>query len=355
MAIIFMDSYDHYTSLSERGWINYGTSISPGITASYGRYSTAGIAVNDWGRGGYLPLGADNSSGGVAFAFYMSAWPNPDRELMSLMDGLTKQVGLYISTVGVLYVKGGAGTNLGNIATLPRSTWIHLELTTTISTTVGTVTVCVNGVNLLSLTSKNTQASGAAQFNAIGLMQGSSGGGGTDNRFDDLIVYSGTTFVGDLRVQYLAPSNAGIRTNFTPLSDANWSNVDDATPNDNDYNSSNVVGATDLFAMPNIGNGVVHGVQTVLRYKKDDAGFRTVQPVFYRADVDDGGLPPPSTTPRWYRGTKASVYDSFWKSYQVLNTSPLSGLSWTKDEINALQFGYAVGDAAMFTIDASVV
>jgi len=354
MAIIYMDSYDYYTSLSERGWINL-VPISPGITASYGRYSTAGIAVNDWGRGGYLPLGADNSSGGVAFAFYMSAWPSSDRELMSLMDGLTKQVVLCISTVGVLYVKGGAGTNLGNIATLPRSAWIHLELTTTISTTVGTVTVRVNGINLLSLTSKNTQASGAAQFNAIGLMQGSSGGGGTDNRFDDLVVYSGTTFVGDLRVQYLAPSNAGIRTNFTPLSGANWSNVDDATPNDNDYNSSNVVGATDLFAMSDIiGNGVVHGVQTVLRHKKDDAGSRTVQPVFYRADVDDGGTPP-STTPRWYRGTKAPVYDSFVPSTQILATSPLSGLSWTRDEINALQYGYAVGDAAMFTIDAELV
>jgi hypothetical protein len=131
--------------------------------------------------------------------------------------------------------------------------------------------------------------------------------------------------------------------------------VDELTNPDAEYNSSDVVGATDLFAMPNIGNGLVHGVQSVLRYKKDDAGFRTVQPVFYRADVDDGGDPPPSTTPRWYGGTKVPVFDTFVGSTQMLATSPLSGLAWTKDEINALQFGYAVGDAAMFTIDATVV
>jgi len=303
-------------------------------------------------------LKASYSTTYIGFAFRTSALRSAG--ILIFRNDASNLVTLSLTSVGRLAVVRGdynSGALLGtSIDNLLINVYYYIEVKIVSHSTAGSVVVRVNGVEWLNLTDQNTTST---SVNSIGWFYNPSGFQAFTVDIDDIYVLdtSGTNnnFLGDTRVQYLAPSGAGIRTNFTPLSSTNWSNVDDATPNDNDYNSSSVVGATDLFAMPDIGNGLVHGVQTVLRYKKDDAGFRTVQPVLYRADVDDGGLPPPSTTPRWYRGTKVPVYDTFAGSTQVLDTSPLSGLSWTKDEINALQFGYAVGDAAMFTIDAKLV
>jgi hypothetical protein len=354
MAIIFMDSFDHYSSILQR-W-DYANNVY----ISTGRFGNGG-----WARGisanptSIYKAGLTSSSDGtLGFAFY------DDNEGMQAgnkivgvwEDGTTH---LYVANETVypilLSVYRGDGTKIGTgTISFPKVTWAHVELTYVIGDApVGSFQLRINGIVSCSGSSIDTRNSGTGIVNGL-QFYAPTANGSQGIRFDDVYLATGATPLGDLRVQYITPSGPGIRTNFTPLSGSNWANVDETTANDNDYNSSNVVGATDLFSMPDLGNVSVHGVQTVLRYQKDDAGSRTVQPVFYRADVDDGGTPP-STTPRWYRGTKVPVYDTFAGSTQLFATSPLSGLSWTKDEINALQFGYAVGDAAMFTIDAKLV
>jgi hypothetical protein len=106
----------------------------------------------------------------------------------------------------------------------------------------------------------------------------------------------------------------------------------------------------DLFTMSDLaGNGLIRGVQTISRVKKDDAGFRKAEPVFHKAS----GL---GETTRWYQGRVEPVGDTFgYFALQVFETSPDTGVAWTVDEVNALQYGYAVGDAGMFTLDAKLV
>ena len=358
MAIIFMDSFDQ--SLSAYPKWDYHAN---GGIATGGRYGNKAYISGYSGNPSFLQKNYLNagSSGSFGFAMYdMANGMQASDKVGAVVESGSNH--LYVANESIypilLSVYRGDGTKLGTgTATFPKQLWAHVELTYTIGDAPnGSFTLRINGIVSCSGSGIDTRNGGSGAVDGIAFFAPTMDGGGSI-WFDDVYISTGATPLGDLRVQYLAPSGAGVRTNFTPLSGSNWSNVDESlgTPNDADYNSSNVVGATDLFAMPDIGNGVVHGVQTVLRYRKDDAGFRTVQPALYRADVDDGGLPPPSTTPRWYRGTKMPVYDTFAGSTQMLATSPLSGLSWTKDEINALQFGYAVGDAAMFTIDAKLV
>ena len=112
----------------------------------------------------------------------------------------------------------------------------------------------------------------------------------------------------------------------------------------------NQPGAMDLFTMADLaGSGLVRGVQAISRAKKDDAGFRKASPVFYKASGLGG-------TARFYKGSQVPVLDSFSNlPLQMFNTSPDTGVAWTVDEVNALQCGYAVGDAGMFTLDAKVV
>ena len=360
MAIIFMDSFDHYATANVGQKYAYVNGDAVTISVGGGRRGTSALYLtNNDSVAMSLPRTPSTVILGVAMmrvgGYYLPAAP-------SVIRFNNDPAGVQHCYLGFdasyrLYVARGSTTLATGTTIIEMNKWYYLEFKVKIHDTLGTVQLRLNGVNdFTPLTGQDTSNGSPSTLTSISI--GPTNVGAT--YFDDLYVCDDTggsndNFLGDTAITYCAPSGSGVRTNFTPYTLTNWQNVDDATPNDNDYNSSNVVGATDLFAMPDIGNGTVHGVQSVLRYKKDDAGSRTVQPVFYRADVDDGGDPPPSMTSRWYRGTKTSAYDSFWGSYQILDTSPLSGLSWTKDEINALQYGYAVGDAAMFTIDAKLV
>ena len=355
MAIVFMDSFDHSSSAFPKWDYANNTNMQAGRFGNAVRLrgvggSTIGLSKSN------LSIG---SSGTLGFGFYDEpTGMNTGNRQAIIREGSTEHLYLANETIYPirLSVYRGDGTKLGTgTITFPKSAWVHIELTYTIGDAPnGSFELRINGVLSCSGSGIDTRNGGSSGVSDGVAFVSPNWDGSWGSLLDDVYVASGATPLGDLRVQYLAPTGPGVRTQFTPSTGANWSTVDDATPADGDYNQSNVVSAMDLFSMPDIGNYVVQGVQTVLRHKKDDAGFRTIQPVLYRADVDDGGTPP-SSTPRWYRGTQVSAYDTFVGSTQMLATSPLSGLSWTRDEINALQFGYAVGEASMFTLDAKVV
>jgi hypothetical protein len=244
----------------------------------------------------------------------------------------------------------GDGTKLSSgTIVFPTDVWSYMEIRYSISDTVGSYELRINGTASTSGSGVDTRNGGSGVMNSIAFYHNDISGDFAST-IDDLYVTNDTVFFGDTRVEYLAPTGPGIKTQLAPSAGSNWQTVDESVPSDTDYNSSSTPGAMDLFGMRNLaGNGLIYGVQSILRCKKDDAGFRSVKPAFFKA----GGI---GSTDRYYTGNKSFVGDGFFSvPAQIYDTSPDTGTAWTVDEVNALQYGYAVGDAGMFTLDAKLV
>jgi hypothetical protein len=239
-----------------------------------------------------------------------------------------------------------------NVGLLPVNEWIFIEVKIVIAGSPnGSVLIKINGVTEINATGINTGTGYVSSFDF-------SHQHGSETSFsaylDDLIVGDGTGDSntippGDARVEYLLPIGAGSKTEFTPLAGTNWGNVDDTPGHDDaDYNSSPDTGATDVFAMSNLtGNGLIHGTQSVIRCRKDDAGYRKIRSAFYKpVGVGD--------TVRLYGGTDAGVGDSFAYYKEIIEKSPDTGAAWTTEELADTQFGYSIGGGSQFSADAWV-
>jgi len=359
MALLFMDGFDTYNAMASfagHGWTFPGSSNA--ISFPAGRFG--GNAINlysAWQQWSQIktPLSTLPSTVIVGTAFYSSKGLPTAVDFARFTDGGSTQMSItWDTSTWQLRVNNGT-TTWPTTYTYTAGSWVYIEWKIVFGTGVsGSTSVRVNGIQVLNQASINTAPSGSARTDGYMLFQ-LTGAEGSNFTIDDLYICDGTgatnnTFLGDIRVQYLVPTGAGVKTQFTPSTGSNWQTVDEVPASDTDYNSANSPGAMDLFQMANLaGNGLVYGVQTISRSKKDDAGFRKAAPVFYKAS----GL---GETARFYKGSQAPVIDNFLNlPLQMFNTSPDTGVAWTVDEVNALQYGYAVGDAGMFTIDARLV
>jgi len=358
MAIVFMESFDYWSDIFVHGYTrdsNSRDNYYGWISAGGGRGGSNAFMSQRGQYGAFAPFGTALSTATVGFWFNQVGIRSAEAQYnFGLMSGTTFMISYQIQQDGTMIVYRGRGTaELGRTASglfTPGARYIETKVK--IDPSVGTVELRSNGATILSLTGKNT---GSGTISGFAFSASYNDSSSQDIYYDDMYVTDETPpnagFLGDIRVEYLVPTGAGVKTQFTPSTGSNWQTVDEiTTPSDTDYNSASTLGAMDLFGMQNLaGNGLVYGVQTDIRTKKDDAGHRRVKPVFYKASGS-------GETSRFYAGSQSPVLDTFINSpIQIYNTSPDTGVAWTVDEVNALQYGYAVGEAGMFTIDAKLV
>jgi len=345
MAIVLMEGFDKWSSFAD-WYANSGASSTlTSLSTNGGRWGNKALNVS-----AYVNMWLPSAYSTVIWGFAWKAVSSSDPMYISLQDTTTVQCVLRF-TGGIPYFQRGSTTIATGTQVITTSAWNYYEIKLTVHPSAGSFEVRVNGVVQMSGSGVNTRVTANNQVNQYGFSH--YGGGGNHNFCDmylcDTSGSANTDFLGDTRVEYLVPTGAGVRSQFTPSAGSNWQTVDDVA-GDTDYNSNNQPGAMDLFTMADLaGSGLVRGVQAISRAKKDDAGFRKASPVFYKASGLGG-------TARFYKGSQVPVLDSFSNlPLQMFNTSPDTGVAWTVDEVNALQCGYAVGDAGMFTLDAKVV
>ena len=357
MAIIFMDSFDHYATAQA------GAKYTGGFNGNIG-------AIGRFGTNGYYRGGNEAAARPignipvviVGCAFQDTILPSGSGErapAFTFFQGGEHQVSISMEAGGYLVARRGtiSGTAIATSTTqFSGATWYYIEIKIKFHGSTGTLDMNVNGVADAGFakTGLNTIVSANAWIDTVRLGGNQYGQVPGSLYYDDVYICDtngpNNIFLGDIRVEYLVPNGSGVKTQFTPSTGSNWQTVDELSPSDADYNSASILGAMDLFGMTNmVGNGLVRGVQTILRGKKDDAGFRRVKPAFYKASGS-------GDTDRFYQGSQYPVGDSLdYGTPQVFNTSPDTGVAWTVDEVNALQYGYAVGDAGMFTLYAKLV
>jgi len=362
MALLFMDSFDHYVTadLLEK-WTTETTTggfSTSGIVAAIGRRGSAAYRLShNAGSGARTQslqrfLTAGNNTLIVGFALApMTAYslldPGTDPDsgacLLVARAATIAQSWIKINTDGTLSaMRAGTSTVIGTTsAPLASGGYTYLEVLLTIHDTAGAVVIRFNGAEVLNLSSVNTRGSASAVngWDAIRLgpiRNVGASGNAQEFRIDDLYVLDGTgaaptnAFLGDVRVDARYPTAPGATTGWTPSAGANWQCLDETAPNDDtDYTSAPAAGLTDTFVVEDapVAGAQLFGVQHCLSARKTDAGAATIAPVIRHSGVD-------------YPGAGINPGTAYAYALQIAALNPGTGVPWTEAGFNAAEFGY---------------
>jgi hypothetical protein len=355
MALLFMDSFDHYVTadLLEKWSTSAVTGAASAISiGAVGRRSTSGlrwatgtVASNSGNCTKVLAPGDATCVIGFALNVASGTVGTAGLTIAALRDGSTTQVALRLNqdlSLSVLRGPNASGPSILGTTSSPitAGSFVYIEWKTTIHNTAGTTEVRLNGAPVLSLGTLDTQNTGTTQYTAvmIGNVETIANQVASSKTvdWDDLYVCDGTgsaplnTFLGDVRVDVRSPTAAGATTGWTPSAGANYQTVDDAAPDDDTtYTTATTVGLTDTFVYQDapVAGATIFGLQHVLSAKKMDAGTCSLAPVT-RIGTTDYPLAAqnPSTTYAYYLA--------------IQSTNPATSATWVDTEFNAAEFGY---------------
>lgn len=333
--MLFVDSFDHYATADiVKKW----TALTGTVTiGAFGRNGTNGIRCGGGAVSKTLPATKVTLISGMAIKL-PAGYPS-DAPLIEFRDGATSQIGVYFNSSYQMKIKrnGAGGTTLATGTTvLSAGVYYYIELKAKIDNTTGTTEVHINGAAeaALTLTGQDTQQSANAYADNVSF--GNTGfGGGLNNDQDDFYINddagsANNDFLGDIRVQYIAPDGAGGVTQWTPSAGSNYQNVDETAPDDDTtYNSDATIGDRDTYTLGALSpsTATIKGIQMITYARKDDAGTRTICPVIRisSTNYDQSNLPNLTT------------------SYQylplVVEVSPATSVAFTLSEVNGMEAG----------------
>lgn len=225
----------------------------------------------------------------------------------------------------------GSGTVLGTSSgtTMTQNVWDYVEFQVTVSATVGTVAVRINGATVLTLTNINTLGGGgAAVIGKIAI------GSNQTNFIQDLYIVDSTgshnnTFLGDVHVSAFTPTSNGTYTDYTPNGAASlYQCVNATTPTDSTVfaSDSNPGDKMSVNLAPSSVAGTIAAVVNIGRMKKTDSGTRTANLFALNGgtEVDGSSIA---------LGTSYAYYQ------QVLEVDPNTGVPFTNLGFTTLQLG----------------
>lgn len=282
---------------------------------------------------------------GIAFAFRTQAIFTNPTHLASFRDGASTQVDLRLNADQTLSVTRNGGALAGGTSTVAMNAFAynHIEFKARIDPSAGTVEVRLNGGTIIGpLTGLNTRSTANSSANTIYF--GYSTGGATTSDYDDIIIWDGQAtdaagnpavhdFIGDKGLVWSQATGAGATTQFTSSGGANYTRVNEATPDgDTSYVESGTVGQIDTYAMAVLPANVsaVLGVANVLYARKTDVGSRGMKSV-----VRSGGT-------NYSFPTEIALGNSYLYYQSIREADPATGAAWTIPGVNALEAGLTV-------------
>lgn len=357
MALLFMDSFDHYATadLTEKWTAVTGTSGNMPTIGAYGRNGTNGLRIQPNMIAGVCIGLPASASGAMGFAMKCNALPGSTDFLATVYDGTGGVIHLRLGlgADGSLQIHRGDQMNnlgaswysflpYGSLTLLGSSdggviqsgVWAYIEWKWTIDDAAGSYEVRVNGLTVLTGTSKDTRSTnlGATTYSAVALL--SNAGISNQRDFDDVYVIDLTgslnnDFLGDVTVTALLPTGAGSATGWTPSTGSNYQCVDEASPNDDtDYVSASAVDTKDTYAFDDVPAGsVIKAVQVVSAQRKENEGPGKIKHVVRSSSADYDQAE---------QGIGGATYSFL---CTVVETDPATSAAWTESGFNAAEFG----------------
>lgn len=238
MAILFTDGFDLYgtatgTNVYTRGWqIAGGSGGTPSSTITpYGAGQSLQIA-SSWTPGLHIThTTVGTAATTVGFAFRTTAFlgtpGTAGTHIVALVSGGlngTYMIGLQINNDGSIQVNRQTAYNTGvslgfsSPGILKINTWYYLELSVSISDTVGTARVDVDGQTVLNLTNVDTRNGAPTTVDTLFLSSFNSSS--IQCNFDDLYITDSATPLGPRRIHTLRPEADTAQKQWT--STAGW-------------------------------------------------------------------------------------------------------------------------------------
>ena len=368
MALLFMDSFDHYATadITEKWTLitSGGNGHSP-VIGAYGRNGTQGIRYDEvianlthyaWSTGVTLApadnvcivgmavnysaasfadirVGTSSDEGYTASNYLVKCMNNND-----LLWFMRVNVDGTISVLRDLVTAVVLGTT--SVA-LQEGVFAYVEVKVTVHGSAGTVDVRINGASAMTgLTGQNTRGQGSTDgwtHLRIGQLTGYNVRAWMD--MDDFVVMDGSgarnnDFIGDVTISALLPtgdgnSHAWLLSTGTPDTGVDYQCVDDAVPNDDtDYVSTSTLTAKSTYAMQDCAAGAdIRAVQVLASVRKGAEGPGQVKLVTRSNSTDYDG------TAQGIGGTSYSYLR------QVLETDPATSAAWLEAAWNAVEIG----------------
>jgi len=299
---------------------------------------TGGHSMEMRNSGGFsTPALTTNATLVVGFGFYFASINSV--RIISLYDGATEGISLYLKTAGELAIYRGATllaqtTGLG----LNPTTWHWIELKVYCHATAGTYEVRVGGVNVLSASNVNTKAGSDAYYDNVVVPSQTAG---TAFRYDDIYILdgSGTTnndFLGNMKVVGIFP-NGDVEgyTDFTPSGGSDHYALVDENPtnDDTDYVEASTTGYKDLWdygAVSGLG-ATIAGLQINTEVRETDANSFSLITLIKSSTTES-------------ENSAQAIGSTTYKTLRRISaTDPATDAAWTASGINAAQFGVKVG------------
>lgn len=341
MALRWMDSFDHYTTVLQK-WDAEGGVGQP-IGSSFGRF------VNGYqcqfNRSTFLRKDLDAQPTwilGLALRLEGGYVDAANCRVFTLYDAGSSQMDLrFESGTGKLQITRN-GTQLGSTATaaLLLNVWHYIEFKVTIHNSTGIAIARVNGVDVINVSGADTQATANATADRIHFAEKATTGGSFNWHVDDIYACDGTgsapanDFLGDVRVSAIFP-NANGTTSQLDGSDGNQIDnyllVDETVPDDDTtYAESADIGDKDTYnygSLPS-SSGTVYGIQLLPRARKTDAGTRKIATIARHSGVE-------------VDSADVTLSTSYVTTKEIRETKPGGG-AWSVSDINAAEFGVKV-------------
>lgn len=254
--------------------------------------------------------------------------------IFELLDSASVQCAVYYNTSGQVEFRRGT-TLLETSASVvfALNTWCYLELKVTIANG-GSYEIRVNGTNVLSNVSIDTQATANAYAQTMKLWGVSAGGSGRGLTYDDWYIADDsagdvTDFLGSHRAITLYPNAEGDLIEWTPSTGTDNSALVDETPHnsDTDYVESSTVGQQDIYQFQDATLVQIAGVQINAVCRETDATPFSIKLVAKSgATTDEGSAQSIGTT-------------SYVTRSRVMEHDPDTAAPWDDAGVDAAQFG----------------
>lgn len=356
MSVLFMDGFDvgdfllkgwletQANSATSRVWsaTNAGRiggkcltmSYSPlsGFNATIGLKKVLAPAASTFTAGVAVQPTVYNGNGSFFITLYGDTGATPHLSLVSN------------PTTSVLELRRGSwnGALIATSSTVIQTNiWWYLEIQATISDTVGTCVVRINGsaTPAINFSGDTKNAGTATTLDAIECGLGSNASGNMSASFDDIYVLdqtgtSNNTFLGDVRVATLSPTGNGTNSQLTNSggnSVNNFSFVNETPYNTTNYTASGTVGLRDTYAMADLpaGTATVFALQNNLIAAKSDTTTANAKlPLLISGTL--------------YYGATNGLSTSYFTYSDIYQVNPNTTVAWTSADVNGLESGMEV-------------